>query len=83
MFSSIDKYCSLKFNFFQNILKENVISPKPDKMTLGQLKLELEIRGLSTTGSKEELIWRLTQDDLSKKIACVLNTLFVLVFSCT
>lgn len=74
---------SLKFNFFQNILKENVISPKPDMMTLGQLKLELEIRGLSTTGSKEELIWRLTQDDLSKKIACVLNTLFVLLFSCT
>lgn len=47
------------------MLNEDVPLPKPEKMTLGQITSELELRGLSTTGSRSELNGRLTQDDLS------------------
>lgn len=47
------------------MLNEDVPLPKPEKMTLGHITSELELRGLSTTGSRSELNRRLTQDDLS------------------
>lgn len=56
------------FILFQDMLnKENAV-PKPDTMTKGQIKSELELRGLSTIGTKSELKARLTQDDLSTNI---------------
>lgn len=56
------------FILFQDMLnKENAV-PKPDTMTIGQIKSELELRGLSTIGTKSELKARLTQDDLSTNI---------------
>lgn len=50
---------------YQDMLNEDIPLPKPEKMTLGQITSELELRGLSTTGSRSELNGRLTQDDLS------------------
>lgn len=53
---------------YQDMLNEDIPLPKPEKMTLGQITSELELRGLSTTGLRSELNGRLTQDDLSKAI---------------
>lgn len=62
------------------MLNEDVPLPKPEKMTLGQITSELELRGLSTTGSRSELNRRLTQDDLSNffHYTCPLSVLFFL-----
>lgn len=58
---------------YQDMLNEDIPLPKPEKMTLGQITSELELRGLSTTGSRSELNGRLTQDDLSKAIDYLLK----------
>lgn len=55
------------------MLNEDIPLPKPEKMTLGQITSELELRGLSITGSRSELNGRLTQDDLSKAIDYLLK----------
>ena len=52
---------------FKDKLNEDIPLPRPDKMTLGQISAELSVRGLVTTGSRQELNARLEQDDLSKK----------------
>lgn len=58
---------------YQDMLNEDIPLPKPEKMTLGQITSELELRGLSTTGLRSELNGRLTQDDLSKAIDYLLK----------
>lgn len=58
---------------YQDMLNEDIPLPKPEKMTLGQITSELELRGLSTTGLRSELNGRLTQDDLSKPIDYLLK----------
>lgn len=58
---------------YQDMLNEDIPLPKPEKMTLGQITSELELRGLSTAGSRSELNGRLTQDDLSKAIDYLLK----------
>lgn len=58
---------------YQDMLNEDIPLPKPEKMTLGQITSELELRGLSTTGLRSELNGRLTQDDLSKAIGYLLE----------
>lgn len=58
---------------YQDMLNEDIPLPKPEKMTLGQIMSELELRGLSTTGLRSELNGRLTQDDLSKAIDYLLK----------
>lgn len=58
---------------YKDMLNEDIPLPKPEKMTLGQITSELELRGLSTTGSRSELNGRLTQDDLSKAIDYLLK----------
>lgn len=58
---------------YQDMLNEHIPLPKPEKMTLGQITSELELRGLSTTGLRSELNGRLTQDDLSKAIDYLLK----------
>lgn len=69
------------FILFQDMLnKENAV-PKPDTMTIGQIKSELKLRGLSTIGTKSELKARLTQDDLSTNIHLNVETLFAYVLS--
>lgn len=58
---------------YKDMLNEDIPLPKPEKMTLGQITSELELRGLSTTGLRSELNGRLTQDDLSKAIDYLLK----------
>lgn len=58
-------YVDVNDILYQDMLNEDIPLPKPEKMTLGQITSELELRGLSTTGSRSELNGRLTQDDLS------------------
>eukprot|EP00105_Crassostrea_gigas_P038494 XP_019922642.1 PREDICTED: uncharacterized protein LOC105327901 [Crassostrea gigas] len=60
----IDDFLKL-LKLSKDMLNEDVPLPKPEKMTLGQITSELELRGLSTTGSRSELNGRLTQDDLT------------------
>lgn len=73
------------FILFQDMLnKENVIF-KLDIMIIGQIKFELEWRGLFIIGIKLELKVRFIQDDLSMNIYLniLLKILFVYVlFSC-
>lgn len=64
---------------YQDMLNEDIPLPKPEKMTLGQITSELELRGLSTTGSRSELNGRLTQDDLSKAIDYLLKKKLICV----
>lgn len=52
--------------FFQDFLQSTGPCVRPDKMKSPKLKEELEERGLSTTGSNEDLISRLQTDDRSK-----------------
>lgn len=71
------------FILFQDMLNKENAAPKPDTMIIGQIKSELERRGLSTIGTKSELKARLTQDDLSTNIHLniLLKTLFAYVLS--
>lgn len=64
---------------YQDMLNEDIPLPKPEKMTLGQITSELELRGLSTTGLRSELNGRLTQDDLSKAIDYLLKKKLICV----
>lgn len=64
---------------YQDMLNEDIPLPKPEKMTLGQITSELELRGLSTTGSRSELNGRLTQDDLSKAIDYLLKKTLICI----
>lgn len=50
------------------MLNKDTAVPKPDTLTLGQITSELELRGLSTIGTRSELNERLTQDDLSTNL---------------
>lgn len=49
------------------LIKDSAM-PKPDTLTLGQITSGLELRGLSTIGTRSELNERLTQDDLSTNL---------------
>lgn len=64
---------------YKDMLNEDIPLPKPEKMTLGQITSELELRGLSTTGLRSELNGRLTQDDLSKAIDYLLKKKLICV----
>lgn len=64
---------------YKDMLNEDIPLPKPEKMTLGQITSELELRGLSTTGSRSELNGRLTQDDLSKAIDYLLKKTLICI----
>lgn len=64
---------------YQDMLNEDIPLRKPEKMTLGQITSELELRGLSTTGLRSELNGRLTQDDLSKAIDYLLKKKLICV----
>lgn len=64
---------------YQDMLNEDIPLPKPEKMTLGQITSELELRGLSTTGLRSELNGRLTQDDLSKAIDYLLKKTLICI----
>ncbi|XP_062593831.1 uncharacterized protein LOC134255325, partial [Saccostrea cucullata] len=54
--------CLVFINLLDNA---DIQSPKPDKMTHGQIIAELERRRLSTDGSRSDLNERLSLDDLS------------------
>ena len=65
---------------FKDKLNEDVPLPRPDKMTLGQISAELSVRGLLTTGSRQELNARLEQDDLSKKFIAKYTDIFIMSY---